>query len=455
MAQEADSFEAELRRVERTFLDGRVGEAFAAVDRLEQAAGGHARRLALVGGLNTQFGRFPEAHRCHLRALERQPDAPELNYNAAASAVAVGDIDEAERLFERVIHLDPEDHDAWQNRSSLRTWTAERNHVEQLEFVARRLGPTDPGQAPICYALAKELEDLGRFDAAFTWLQRGAVARRRRIDYDVGADEAALSRIREVFDADWLAQPSAGDPAPGPLFIVGLPRSGTTLTDRMLSSHPDVASLGEINTLALAVTRRAGAPGDKTALIDASASMDLAALGADYRAATSGYGVAAPWLIDKTPLNLLYLGLIHRALPGARVIHLRRHPLDACYAVYKTLFRTGYPFSYSLQDMGRYYIAYHRLMDHWRRHLPGGFLDVDYEALVEDPERQIRRMLDFIGLDWDPACLEFHRRTDPAATASAAQVRQPVYRSSVERWRCYERQLTPLAGKLREQGIPL
>ncbi len=446
-------FDAGLRLAECLLQAGEVAQAREAGDELEAQAGQDPLSLARVGGFHTACSRFEAAHRCHLAALALRPGDSRLAYNAASSAVAVGDIDEAERLFERVIALDPDDHDAWQNRSTLRTWSEERNHVDELGRLAASLPSDHPGRAPVCYALAKELEDLGRHEAAFAWLQRGAAARRRRLDYDVGADVATLARLADVFDADWLAG-SAAPAESGPLFILGLPRSGTTLTDRMLSGHDSVASLGEVSTLAMAVTRLAG-EGDRTTLVTRAAHIDPVTLGAAYLRGTRAHGVDAPWLIDKTPLNFLYLGLLRRALPGAKVVHLRRHPLDSCYAIYKTLFRMGYPFSYSLQDVGRYYLAYHRLMGHWRRNLGGFFLDVDYEALVDDPETQVRRMLDFTGLDWDPACLAPERRDTPAATASAAQVRRPVYRSSVGRWRCYERQLAPLAGKLREGGVPL
>ena len=147
--------------------------------------------------------------------------------------------------------------------------------------------------------------------------------------------------------------------------------------------------------------------------------------------------------------------MIHLALPQARIIHLRRNPMDVCYAIYKTLFRSGYPFSYSLQEVGRYYIGYHRLMDHWRQTLPDAFIDVDYERLISDQVGETRRMLEYLGLEWEDACLDFHRHEGPAATASAAQVRQPIYSSSVGLWRRYEKQLTPFANRLCEHGIDI
>jgi len=235
--------------------------------------------------------------------------------------------------------------------------------------------------------------------------------------------------------------------------VLGLPRSGTTLVDRVLSSHSQVSSLGEINDFAFALTRVAAGPGGKLELIERSAAIDFGRLGQLYRQSTAGYGEAAPALIDKMPLNYLYLGLIHLALPGARVIHLRRHPLATCHAMFKTLFRMGYPFSYSLDDLGQYYVAYHRLMAHWRAAIPHSFIDVDYETLVDAQEATSRGLVQYCGLEWEDACLAFHANASPAATASAAQVRRPLYRSSLDRWRSYERQLAPLAEYLTNHGI--
>jgi hypothetical protein len=309
--------------------------------------------------------------------------------------------------------------------------------------------------------LAKELEDLHRFDEAFVNLQEGAHRRRLGMQYDIAEDEAAMATIARVFDREMLASPTAGFDSCCPVFILGLPRSGTTLVDRIISSHSQVESLGEHTTLALAVMNFAAQAGGltnpaasgKPALIESSARIDFAALGKRYCEAVKGFGSGAPRLVDKTPQNFLYLGLIHLALPNARIIHMRRNAMDSCYAIYKTLFRAGYPFSYSLQEVGRYYIAYDRLMEHWRSAIPESFLDVDYERVIADPESETRRLLDYLQLEWEDGCLEFHRHSGPAATASAAQVRQPIYSSSVGLWRSYERQLSPLAAKLREQGI--
>jgi hypothetical protein len=310
---------------------------------------------------------------------------------------------------------------------------------------------------PLCYALGKECEDLGRHDQAFDYLQRGARQRRSTLSYSVVDDERVMQRISACFDASRLASVGAtGNPDPAPIFVMGLPRSGTTLVDRILSSHSSVQSLGEINDLAFAITALAGAAADATdrlSLIERAAALEPRALGDDYLRRVAGYPRERAKFIDKTPWNFLYLGLIAQALPNARIVHLRRNPMDSCFALYKTLFRDGSPYSYDQGDLARYYLAYHALMQHWRRVLPGRFLEVDYERLVGLPQEAIRELLDHCGLAFEAACLEFHRNATPAATASAAQVREPMHTRSVQLWQRYAVQLAPLANALRAGGL--
>ncbi len=459
---DAGHFAAALRLAECRLICGQVSGAISLLKALQPQARNDPARWQGLAELYTQTARHADAYHCHQRSVALQPGNPRLLYNQAASAIALGKLDEADRLLTEVIRLDPKDYDAWQNRSTLKRQTPESNHVQQLNYVLDHLPADDPGRVAICYALAKELEDLQQNDAAFGLLQQGASARRRRLNYEVAEDESAMQAIAAAFDRDLLqrAPPAQPDAERIPVFVLGLPRSGTTLVDRIISAHPQAGSLGESNTLAFAMMRAVSALADgsgavqsKTELIQRSTGVDFPALGQSYLDALWGYGDPHAWLVDKTPLNFLYLGLIRLALPQAKIVHLRRHPLDSCYAIYKTLFRMGYPFSYSLQDVGRYYIAYHRLMQHWRQAMPGFVLDVDYEQLVTQPEPQSWRLLSFCGLDWRPEVLDFHRSKAPAATASAAQVRQPVYTSSVGLWRRYERQLTPLARQLEKHGI--
>jgi len=386
-----------------------------------------------------------------------RPDDPAHVYNVAASCIAIGDLARAEELFNRVIYLKPDDYDAWQNRSTLRKQTSESNHVEQLKYVKQQMRTPDKGEVPVCFALAKELEDLGRHEESFAFLQEGSFKRKQQMSYEVADDIATMDKISSIFRRELLDAEHQSLSGKRPIFVLGLPRSGTTLVDRIISSHSQADSLGESNALAFAVMRAceddAGASGDKLDLVEQSARANFEDLGKYYIQSSEGLGAGIPRLVDKTPLNFLYIGLIHLAMPDARIIHLRRHPIDSCYAMYKTLFRMGYPFTYSLEDVGRYYIAYQQLMQHWRELIPSAFLDVDYENLVNDQESETRRILNYLELDWEDGCLDFHKHEGVAATASAAQVRQPIYSSSVGLWKRYQKQLSPFVARLKEHGV--
>ena len=445
--------DARLRLIEAQIFCGQNAAALDGLRALERQADTDPVLSQRIAEMYLRCAHHHDAHRCYRRSATLRPDDARFLYNLASSCVALGALDEAEKLFDRVIALDPLDFGAYQSRSQLRTCTVASNHVAELTTLLRRLPESHAGQVPLCFAIAKEYEDLGEYERAFEYLQGGAGRRRSMLRYRVGSDVEAMDRIAKVFDAGKLSVAQAAGGNERSIFVLGLPRSGTTLVDRVLSSHSQVSSLGEINDFAFALTRVAVGPGGKLELIERSAAIDFGRLGQLYRQSTAGYGEAGPALIDKMPLNYLYLGLIHLALPGARVIHLRRHPLATCHAMFKTLFRMGYPFSYSLDDLGQYYVAYHRLMAHWRAAIPHSFIDVDYETLVDAQEATSRGLVQYCGLEWEDACLAFHANASPAATASAAQVRRPLYRSSLDRWRSYERQLAPLAEYLTNHGI--
>jgi Flp pilus assembly protein TadD len=446
------SVNARIRQVECRIYCGDIERALKELHRLERKVRSDHHLLQKVAGLYSNCTKHHDANRCHELALGLQSGNPELMANLASSCTAIGEINKAEKLLNKVISLRPGDYSAWQNRSALRKQTPDSNHVDALATALNKPHLTQQDQVPLCFALAKEHEDLGNFDISFAYLRRGADQRRSQMRYRVDDDVATMQKLQDVFNRKLLRSAQTGSPEPGPVFILGLPRSGTTLVDRILSSHSRVASLGEVNNLAFAVIGAAGG-GGKQELVEKSAGADFARLGKTYRNGTRGYGETAPLLIDKTPSNFLYLALIKLSMPGAKVIHLRRNPMDSCYAMYKTLFRMGYPFSYSFEDLAAYYLAYHRLMQHWRDLMPGFIYDLDYEQLVSLQEETTRSLLDFCALDFEPGCLEFHRNKTAAATASASQVRQPIYSSSVQRWRSYEQQLEPLAARLRDAGV--
>lgn len=440
---------------EARLQNGQIKKALQTLSRIRTQAKTNVPLLQALAELYTHAGRHKDAQACYRQARELDPSDPRLAYNLATSAMAMGDMDEAETLLDEVIAKTPHDYDAYYNRATLRRQTPDSNHVDQI-VKALNAGQQHPmGAVQLYYALAKELEDLGRYSESFSALTKGAKARRSLLSYRLEDDVATIDQIISTFTREVIQSIEPGRSSSAPIFILGLPRSGTTLVDRILSAHSKVDSLGEINDFALALTRQAGPVTSKEQLVRSTAELDFNALGQDYTRSAAGRGVRATHLIDKTPANFLYLGLIALALPNAKIIHLRRHPMDSCYAIYKTLFRMGYPYSYSLDDLGAYYLAYHRLMAHWRNVLPGRFLDVDYEALVADQESVSREIVAACGLDWESASLDFYKQDGAAATASAAQVRQPIYSTSVALWQRYEEQLAPLATVLKKGGVPL
>jgi tetratricopeptide (TPR) repeat protein len=439
--------------VETLKCTGRIAEARARLSEIERLAGSDAEAWNQLLLFYTLLGRHHAANDCAKHLVALLPRSPRALFSVASAATIVGRTDEAEALLDSIISTDPKQAEAYYMRATLRRQSRKENHVEELQLRLSEMPANAPAEVPLSYALGKEYEDLGDYEESFACFARGAAARKARLSYDVATDEAASAEIINTFDEAWRDESTPGPDIDGPIFVLGLPRSGTTLVDRILNAHAEVSSLGEVSDFAYAVIRAGGPASGKSELIKQVAGADLTALGEGYWEALQGYGETAPYLIDKTPANYLYLGLIMQSLPAARIVHMRRHPMASGYAMFKALFRMGYPFSYDLEQIGRYYAAYHRLMEHWRRVWPGRILDVDYEALVDDQEAVSREIVRHCHLKWSDACLTYHENATPTATASAAQVREPIYRQARNLWRQIEPQLEPLARILRAEGI--
>jgi tetratricopeptide (TPR) repeat protein len=414
----------------------------------------------LIGTIYSRANDQPRALAAYDRAVALAPEQPAFLFNRAAVRRFLGELAQSEADYDRVIALRPTDFGAYRNRSDLRRQTAERNHVAALRRLQAQTRTDWRGAVQVHYALAKEYEDLGDYAASFEQLQNGSRLRRAHLRYDIATDLATVDWIIQAFPATatpgWDATTSGR--APGPIFILGLPRSGSTLVERILGRHSKVHAAGELEALALAIVeavrQRSGKPAmPRRELIERSSQLDFSVLGRDYLARAHASGAVGECFIDKMPLNFLYCGLIRHALPQARIVHVQRHPMAVCYAIYKTLFEDAYPFSYDLSELGRYYLAYRRLMQHWAQAMPGQIHELRYESMVADQPGETQRLLDFCGLDWEDACAQFHENPEPSTTASAAQVRQPIYDSSLAQWRHYADQLSELRRLLVQGGM--
>jgi tetratricopeptide (TPR) repeat protein len=435
---------------------GHLAAAREAAVAAEPLLAGHPRMQHELGNSYVRLGEHGQALKLMLLAETGLPEDPGLAYNLAAVFRFLGRFTEAEARLDRVIRDAPQDWEAYSTRSQLRCQTPAENHVAELEA---RLAAGVTGwnaQVHIRYALAKEYEDLGEYDKSFAYLSEAAAVRRRNLRYDVKDDVSAIERIVSTFNTKTVLDDRLTATDPTPIFIFGLPRSGTTLVDRILSSHPDVTSHGELNDFPAAVIQCAGGPGiSKLNLIRQSATVPPQKIGSAYLARVARLPLATPKFIDKLPMNYLYAGLIAAALPGARLVHVTRHPMANGYGMFKTLFNQGYPFSYDLQDLGCYMAAYGRLMSHWRGVLGERLISIRYESLVTNQETETRRLLVACGLNWNDACLAPHRNPAPSTTQSAVQIRQPIYHNAIDQWRNYESQLAPLAARLHAERFNL
>ncbi|HEY2036837.1 MAG TPA: sulfotransferase [Steroidobacteraceae bacterium] len=438
---------------------GRPAEAEAAVERALKCARGTAEAYAALAYVSVALGRHERASDLYQRATKLGPNVPGHWYNLASSERALGRLEQAEFACDRAIALNPREYRGYLLRAELRVQTAAANHVEQLRCELARADLSDSGRVLLGYALGKELDDLGQYEEAFRWLALAASTRRRQLAYDVAADEEQLRRIAEAFPRGPGRPVHAQDDSHRFVFIVGLPRSGTTLLERILTGLPGVRSNGESEYFARALLRAAfaeqtAAGRDAPDVLARTAAADWGAVAADY-VRLADPGGTREVIVEKLPLNYLYLGAIHRALPQARLVLVSRSTLDVCFAIYCTLFGEAYPFSYDFPDLARYYAAYSRLIVHWRDACGESIHDVAYEELVHDPVRVGASVARFCGLEWRDSAVQIERNTAVCLTQSSAQVRQPIHRASTGRWRRYRTQLEPLIELLRHQGVRL
>ena len=439
----------------------RLGEPEAAADELrrlvERFPDDPDFRIALGDAL-LDSGRPREAMEAHERALALSPGHPDALIGLGLAHVDTGGFEAAGRCYRRVIDGGPDHPQVWLNYSKTRRFgPADTREIEEAEAAAARLearpAPPGPECGDVHFALGKMYDDLGEYDRAFEHFRRGNEILERHTPFDLGGPERLAEDLEAGFGEAWFDRVRGwGDPSPRPIFIVGMPRSGTTLVEQILASHPDAHGAGELIRIPNLAQRLLGAggvppgsPGSLPAALGALRREDLEAAARDYLAyvgARAGGGAART--TDKLPENYHHLGLIAAMLPNARIVHVARDPMDVCVSNYLVRFQRGHAWSYGFDALAREHRAYERLMAHWRAVLPSPMHEQSYESLVASPESESRRLVEFCGLEWDDRCLDFHLTERSVHTASGWQVRQPIYRRSVGRWRNYERHLGPL-----------
>ncbi len=413
--------------------------------------------LDLIGTIHGLLGDQQEASQWIRQAVDKEPENAHYLVNLANSQMFLGQLDNSDTLLQKILTLHPGNANAHWILANLATAT-NRDHIDKLSVLVREENRNPRALAFLNYALGKELEDLHDWDAAFDAFARGAMARRSTITYDEDSEIEMFQAFAQTFTVEWLKENAVGDADGSAIFIVGQPRTGTTLIERIITSHTQIHSAGELGQFGICVRRLADyrEPKRYTAkLAELAAGIDGQRLGRAYLVTTEKMRGSLPRFVDKLPPNYLYLPLILKALPNAKIIHVTRDPMDACFACFKQLFADAYPHSYDLQEMARHHARYFHLMAIWRERFGNRFIDVSYEDTVRNLEANARRIFEYLELPWEDACLQFHKRQAAVTTASTVQVRSPAHTQSIRRWRRYEAQLKPMRQVLEESGVPV
>jgi tetratricopeptide (TPR) repeat protein len=406
------------------------------------------------------FGHHDEALRVFRELLTHGPQQPDLHLSIAHVLKTLGRQQQAIESYRAAAAARPSFGDAYWSLANLKTYRFSDGEIGRMRAHEAASGTSLVDRYHLCFALGKALEDRADYAESFTYYERGNASKRREISYSAESLERSLGLQRAVFTSDFIAsRHGAGCNRPDPIFIVGLPRAGSTLLEQILASHSLVEGTTELADIPRLVQRLAGR-GQKTsaprypAVLTELDAEQLRRLGQKYIDDTQLFRTGKPFFIDKMPNNFRHIGLIHLILPNAKIIDARREPMACCFSNFKQLFASGQEFTYSLDDIGRYYRSYVELMQHWDAVLPGKVLRVQHEEVVGDLERNVRRILDFCGLEFESSCIEFYRTERAVRTASSEQVRLPIFSAGLDQWRHFKRHLGPLETALGQEGRP-
>lgn len=439
--------------------EGQVNRADAALEQATKEPSNDPMVHDLVGAVYTLMGEHDQALTWHKEAVKQNPGHVPFMVNLANSLIYHGETDSAETQLQQVLAAQPANPQAHWMLSTTRKATDD-SHIKALQtLLASRQkdqATNFRGDAFLYYALGKELEDLQEWDQAFAAFESGAKARRKTVEYDEENEVLAFECLDSTYTEHWLKQQEVGNEGEQAIFIIGQPRTGTTLVERVITSHSQAKSAGELQQFGLALRRLSEYRDPRRLspeLFEQAASLKPQEVGAMYMTTTQKMRGTAARFVDKLPTNYLYVPLILAALPKAKVIHLTRNPMDACFASYKQLFADAYLHSYDQQEMARHHARYRRLMSTWHQRFPGRIYDVSYEAFASDLEPNARALISHLDLEWEDQCLNFHQQTGAVSTASAVQVREPAHTRSIGRWKRYESGLQALQNTLRKEGI--
>lgn len=405
------------------------GALLARLAKLRRVLGDHAGSLVLLNradaaGLNT----------------------PEFRFDRAHALIFNGHLQEGEAELETSLRLRPLDGMTTLSLARLRKQTPEHNHLDRLRQQLQQVKPETDDQAILSFALYKELEDLGRHDEAWEALARANAVMYARQRHDPDYAWRLFNGLIERCTPEFLQPSQAIHEGPQPIFVIGMPRSGTTLLERVLSNHSQVTSAGELYDFGMQLRWAA----DSQSILDEYVverlpSLDFDEIGRRYLERTQWRAQGTAFFVDKMPRNWMLAGMIHRALPRARILNLVRDPMDVCFSNFRTwVMGESFPWNYDIQALAAHYLQYRKVMAHWHAAMPGRIHDVSYSELVRDSETATRKALAFCGLEWEPGCIDITRNKAVVATLSAAQVREPIHQRFFEEWRHYEKQLMPL-----------
>ena len=428
---------------------GHLEDAKTRADKIVAVGIDDALLADMIGLVYSRAGHQNLAIPCFELATQKSPTRAEFHFNLAVTAQFLGDFDKARTAYAKAVSLKPKFYQAWFALISLETQTQKHNKLGTLTRLFSGTAGDANAQLLLGHSIAKTLEDMGQYEESFDWLVKAKREKLKKIGYNREEEAKVFAAVKATATAPLTSAPTSGQHTP--IFIIGLPRTGTTLLDRILSSHPAIASAGELDMFAWLIKEKTGtrtrAITDAETL-QAAQHLNLEDIGKTYLENTRKLGHGSRYIIDKMPHNFLYAGLLHRTMPNARIIALRRGAMDSCLSNYRQLFSTHintFDYACDLEDMAAYYREFVALMSHWRTHLPENrFMEVHYENLIHEQENQTRRLLAFCGVDWNEACLQFHKNAAPSQTASSVQVRQPLHAASIGRWKKYGNRLDGL-----------